>query len=274
MGVILTLIWLPAATANDFSVVGDAAKGVNRVLVLEFALQEPGQYILFALGPSQTDLSNPIADPKLSLLTNGNQLVDSVDNWSEHPSSRAVIEAFDEFGVFLQATEAAMVVRLQPGPYRVLVENGVPVWGKTRTGITRWDRKTDGNVGGNVPAPKVKPGLWQGTGDGNLSSCLFVSGDGSRLTSTGSNCGNGSAISISSACGSLILHPVLDPDVPISDEGIIEVATTANYPWAPTITKVTGKLDGGKASGTLTKTLTFLSSPQVSSCEWTASPVQ
>jgi hypothetical protein len=275
VGLFLATTLAPAASANDFSVVGDAAKGADRALIIDFAVVEPAQYIVFALGNSQTDLFNPIADPTVRLVTAGNQVVDTVDDWSDHLSSKTVLEAFDEFGVFLEAGEAAMVVKLNPGSYRMFVENGIAAYGKTRAGITRWGGGSGEGVGGNTPTPKVKPGKWSGPGNGIVPTCLNVSEDGKRLTPHASNCSDAMPFSILGpfSCGaSLFGDEQLAKDVPIDENGEFKVSVTSNAPWATTIVEATGKFTDGAVSGTVKSTQAFMTPPVVLECAWNASP--
>ena len=168
-----------------------------------------------------------------------------------------------------------MVVCLNPGAYRMYVENGVPAYGKTRAGITRWQGGSGDGVGGNTPPPAIKPGKWSGPGNGDIETCLNVSSDGKKLTPSGSNCPDAVPFNILGpfSCGlSLFGDNQLSKDVPINSDGTFTVQLSKNAPFATSTIEVSGTFTGSKVTGKLKETLALSTPPRVLECEWSATP--
>jgi hypothetical protein len=271
---VLTLLFVVPAAAKDFSATADAGTGVDRAVFLDFTLNEveAGRHLIFALGPTlaQQGAERVAQDPKLRLFKGG-ELLDEVDDWESHASATAVAEMTKAGGGLPTATEAAMVLNLTAGTYRILVENNAPSFGKVQFGVTR-----DTVQGGEVPPtdgdgddPGIKGGLWLGN-TSSFQGCANLSPDGTKITLNGSGCrqqGNNQnqnndpdAINIqieqwiTGSCGDDDGYLDWDGDIPINDNSFEVVDNTAQ-PWFPVSIRVTGTFENGVLKGRLFKTI-------------------
>ena len=72
---VLTLAFVAPATAKDFSMVADVGSDADKAVVLDFTINEgePGEHLIFAIGPALKDegFVNVAEDPKLTLFKDG-----------------------------------------------------------------------------------------------------------------------------------------------------------------------------------------------------------
>ena len=144
-GLILSILPIMQASAADLinmsarSYVGDDKQ------VIGFISTGAGdqQYFLFGVGPIMEDfgVDNVLDNPKITLIdSNSGEVIDSNDNWKDHPSSSLVNEVMKELGWNLDDLEAAMVLDLGEGNYTLQVEgvdgsSGVALGGVSETSV-------------------------------------------------------------------------------------------------------------------------------------------
>ena len=266
---ILALPLFSQETSNDVVVVALAGPEGPGGLAIELNVVKAGQFAVFALGTS-AELPNAAKDPRLTLEDSTGTVIDSVDDWGDHSSRSAVIKAFDDFGVWLEAPEAAMVVRLTAGIYTVKVTNKGFVWGTVRAGVTSWNESAGPDVGGNIPSTGIAPGLYEGRGPG-FYGCLYVSSDSLRLTSRGSRCFQDDDNDrddpesfnveydnvLTGPCGDDDGNLNWDFDVPINSDGTFKIVNSFASFWASINIEATGRFSttGKSVSGEFRKTL-------------------
>ncbi len=113
------------------------------------------QFLLFGGGPTLEEfgVTGVLQDPKMTLFNNSTgAIIDSNDNWKEHPSSALTNEALKEVGLTLDDNEAAMTLNLPEGSYTLEIEGVGGTTGIALGGV----EKT--NASAPKPPPDTNPG--------------------------------------------------------------------------------------------------------------------
>jgi hypothetical protein len=237
---------------------------------LILSLDHRNQLLLYGLGPTLQELgvrNRVIPKPTIRLFRideNGQRiLIDSNDNWRQHPSVNAVSSAQDDLGIELNNNEAAMVKQLNPGRYVLVVANAVAGrQGYTAAGATTW--KGDFNPGPpDSGGTDIASGLWVGQSGSDYDLCFNVSGDGSVLTQNSSECrsafGDREAlflgfIRVEGACDEYVDNFDWDQNIPIVNNKFRLEFDVENLPVLPPISVlIEGTFDDGVLSGTVTE---------------------
>ena len=156
-GLILTLLPIMQASAQDIINETSRAKvGTgSEIMVIGFVAEGAGdqQFFLFGVGPTLEDfgVTGVLRNPKITLFKNG-AMIDSNDNWKDHPSSVLTNEVMQESGLTLDDLEAAMVLDLGEGSYTLEVEGVGGTTGVAMGGVQKTDVKAP------EPPPDVNPG--------------------------------------------------------------------------------------------------------------------
>lgn len=221
------------------------------------------KFLVYGLGPTLKNfgVTNPVKDPKILLwrLASDGTIQEEVgrnNNWEKHASADAVAEALKSFNSTIKEREAAMVVSLAPGVYKLGVRVAGGPSGRGGAGAVTWNGGTGGGGSG-----AITPGVWDG-GTANYGVCLNVASDGSKLTSRGSLCKDGDAFRIdfdsglNGDCGDNDGYMNISGDINIINNKFTRNLRNVTGGWGPTIDlKITGTFSGDRVSGTFTKTI-------------------
>ncbi len=198
----------------------------NTAVELSFILERRVQLVLYGLGPSGNTSGGrtPLSDPAIALFRvseDGSlQPVDDNDNWQDHSSADQTREALDDFGASLNEKEAAMVKTLDSGEYLLRLGSVEVGSGWATAGASEWTG--EGGSGPGVGGDEIQGGPWRGQ-TSTYNVCFNVSSDGSRLTPSGSPCGDGGgeAFDVNISRGGLSGDGCEDEDVDVDwDENI------------------------------------------------------
>lgn len=190
---VAALALLPASQALATQAEGTGIVFGSLNVDLGFILDEPQQLVLYGVGTSRQEDITSLSDTKITLYRVGDggilEEVDSNDNWQDHPSANQTREALERFNASLDPLEAAMVLSLTSGSYRLVVEPGsTGGFGYASAGAAQF---TGGSGPGVGPGDgEIQGGPWVGK-TSTYEVCFNVAPDGSRLTPNGSQCGDG-----------------------------------------------------------------------------------
>ncbi len=157
---ILAILPIMQASALDIineSTRGPVGSGSNNLMILGFITEgnDTQQFLLFGGGPTLEEfgVTGVLQDPKMTLFNNSTgAIIDSNDNWKEHPSSALTNEALKEVGLTLDDNEAAMTLNLPEGSYTLEIEGVGGTTGIALGGV----EKT--NASAPKPPPDTNPG--------------------------------------------------------------------------------------------------------------------
>jgi hypothetical protein len=276
---VAALALLPAsqALATQAEATGLVFTWINTEL--GFILAEPQKLVLYGIGSSRQALLG-LSDPKITLFRVGNDgslvELDSNDDWQDHPSAFQTDEALAFFNVDLGPKGAAMVLPLDSGRYRLVVDAGEDGgFGFASAGAAQFPGGIDPGDG------EIQGGPWVGdTSDYNV--CFNVAPDGSRLTGIGSPCGDGGdSINGNFNEGSLSGNPVVcaDEDIDVDDfvssvpiidnkfEAIIPLGFLGQY-------ELEGTFEDGVLTGTISTSILRLGETVTCTGAFSATPAQ
>ena len=270
------------AQAHEFDSYADGyvvtpEKPVDHVFAIGGDL--PIQLLLTGLGPTLEAFgrSDTLENPTIQLLKindDGTEtLIDSNDDWEQHPTADAVERAIEEFnGQSLDSQEAAMIKSLVPGTYRLrLIGATADSEGFASAGAVRWNGDL-GDVEDPSQPDSIRSGVWENITT-NYEVCFFVGGGGTVLTARGSQCPDRDAFDIefergmTGACDDGNFNWD-EGDIPIRNNTFTKTFTVPNFYGPRIVLKVVGTFSDGVLSGTFTKTI----NGQPCTGEFTATP--
>lgn len=284
ISVIGGFILLAVSPAQAATVWGQGVTDYYYPVEVSLYLDDSEQLLLYGLGPSLKAWGKRkwvAPNPKLELYgfdADGTwALLDSNDNWKDHPSANGVANALEEFGVSFADTEAAMVKQLNPGQYLLRIRNANrDVGGWIASGATTWDGDyKPGDSGGGA----VKSGYWRGHQGSDYNLCLNVSGDGAAITESASECSSPSddreAFYINylkvegSECDEYLTKLDWDGNVPIANNSFKFDVKRSSLPKFPPVTVT---VEGTFMDGALTGTASYPVGDNICIGQFTAGP--